>query len=345
MKAAILENIESLKIIDVKIPYCEKNEILIKVNACAICGTDVKVYHHGHKHIVFPRITGHEVSGEIFETGMLVKDFKKGDSVAIAPALPCGECRYCREGMMSMCDNLTAIGYHYDGGFAEFMLVPEIAIKSGCVNKIPKNISFEEACLAEPLACAINGQELSGVKLGHTVLIMGAGPLGCIHAQLARTKGATKIIMADISNERLEMAKIAQADFYINISQENLKQKIYEITNERGADVVIVSCASKKAQEQSLEVVAKRGNINFFGGLPKTDSIINFDSNLPHYKEFYVVGTHGSAPHHNRLALDLISSNLIKVKDLITHQFPIEKLKDGLDIVEKGNGLKVIIKN
>lgn len=343
MKAAVLENIESLKIMNLDIPKCGEEEILIKVFACAVCGTDVKVYHHGHKHIKFPRITGHEVVGEIVEIGKKVSHYKISDKVAIAPAMPCGECEYCRKGIMSMCDNLTAIGYHCDGGFAEFMLVPSLAARNGCVNFIPDGVSYEEAALAEPLACAINGQELSKIKLGDTVVILGAGPLGWIHSTLAKVNGATKVILADISSSRLAMLK--GADYYIDISKEKLKEKVMEITSGKGAEVIIVACSSAKAQEDALQIVAKRGNVNFFGGLPKDNSIIKFDSNLPHYKEFYVVGTHGSSPYHNKLALDLIGQGLIKVNSLITHHLPIEKLLQGLYLVEKGEALKVIISN
>lgn len=181
MKAGVLYAIENLKIQDVPTPTPLKKEILIKVKACTICGTDIRVYHYGHKLIRFPRITGHEVSGEIVEVGKQIKDYKVGQKVAVAPAIPCGRCYYCQRGIQSMCINLTAIGYHYDGGFAEFMIVPEDAIRNGCVNFVPDNLSFEEAALAEPLACAINGQELSRIGLGDTVVVIGAGPLGCIH--------------------------------------------------------------------------------------------------------------------------------------------------------------------
>ncbi|MCM8833391.1 MAG: alcohol dehydrogenase catalytic domain-containing protein, partial [Candidatus Omnitrophica bacterium] len=133
MKAAVLKEIEKLDIEEIKLPEPKNNEILIKVKSCAICGTDIKVFHHGHKHIVFPRITGHEVSGIVEKVGKNVKDFKEGDKVAVAPAVPCGRCYYCRKGQQTMCDNLKAIGYHYDGGFAEYMLVPEDAVLNGCV--------------------------------------------------------------------------------------------------------------------------------------------------------------------------------------------------------------------
>ncbi len=344
MKAAVLEEIEKLVIKEVDNPICPPAAVLVKVEACAVCGTDVKVYHHGHKHIRFPRITGHEVAGAIVEVGQEVKDYQEGDRVAVAPAIPCGFCHYCRQGVQGMCAHLTAIGYHYDGGFADYMLVPPVAVRNGCVNKLPDNISFEEAAIAEPLACCINGQELSAVKLGDTVVVIGAGPVGCFHVQLAKSQGAAGIILVDISEKRLRIAGVASADVYIDGSRERVTEIVMEETKGRGAEVVIVACSSGKAQEESLRMVASRGKVNFFGGLPKDNPYIKFNSNLPHYKEFSVVGTHGSSPRHNRLALDLIAGGRIKAKELITHRLPLDKVPEGIGMAEKGECLKVIIK-
>ena len=344
MKAAVLKGIENLEMEDISRPTPSPQEILIKVKACSICGTDIRVYHHGHKHMRFPRITGHELSGEIVEIGKRVEGHKLGEKVAIAPAIPCGRCHYCRRGMQSMCINLTAIGYHYDGGFAEFMVVPEDAVRNGCVNTIPSELSFEEAALAEPLACAINGQQLSQINLGNTVVVIGAGPLGCIHLQLARVKGASRTILVELSRERIDFAKkFAFPDIVIDPSSENAIQRIKEETEGRGADRIIVSCPSGKAQEESLSMVAPRGIINFFGGLPLDNPFIKFNSNLIHYGEFYVVGTHGSAPYHNELALSLISQEKVRIKELVTHRLPLERLEEGLALAESKKGMKVLI--
>lgn len=344
MKAAVLKGIENLEMEDISRPTPSPQEILVKVKACSICGTDIRVYHHGHKHMRFPRITGHELSGEIVEIGKRVEGHNLGEKVAIAPAIPCGRCYYCRRGIQSMCVNLTAIGYHYDGGFAEFMIVPEDAVRNGCVNTIPSELSFEEAALAEPLACAINGQQLSQIGLGNTVVVVGAGPLGCIHLQLAKAKGASRTILVELSRERIDFAKkFAFPDIVINPSSENAIQRIKEETKGRGADRIIVSCPSGKAQEESLSMVAPRGIINFFGGLPLDNPFIKFNSNLVHYGEFYVVGTHGSAPYHNELALSLISQGKVRIKELISHRLPLERLEEGLALAESKKGMKVLI--
>lgn len=343
MKAAVLEDIEKLQIREIPNPIPQEGEIVIKVKSCAICGTDIKVFHHGHKHIRFPRVTGHEVSGVIVALGKNVTEYQKGQRVAVAPAIPCGKCYYCRRGIEAMCDNLTAIGYHYDGGFAQLMKVPVDAVNNGCVNSIPGNLSFEDASLAEPLACVINGQELSKIKFGDVVAVIGAGPIGCFHAELARIKGARKVILIEVSSERLKEAKFTGSDVYINSAEENLQQRVFEETEGRGADKVIVAAGSAKAQEDSLKIIAKCGIINFFGGLPKNRSTINFDSNVLHYSESYVVGTHGSAPRHNRLALEILASKKIDAQNYITEKFPLTEIEKGLKMAEEKKGLKIII--
>lgn len=342
MKSAVLKDIEKLEIEEIKTPEPKENEILIRVKSCAICGTDIKVFHHGHKHIIFPRITGHEVSGIVVKTGKNVKEFKEGDRVAVAPVVPCGTCYYCRKGQQTMCDDLKAIGYHYDGGFSEYMLVPENAVLNGCVNKIPDNLSFELASIAEPLACVINGQVLSRVEIGDIVLILGAGPIGILHALLAKINGAGKILIADINEERIKEAEFTGC-YLINMNKMDIYEEVKRITEGHMADRVIVAVGNKQAQEISLKLVAKRGSINFFGGLPKESPYINFDSNLLHYGEFFVVGTHGSTPFQNKIAIELLSSGRINAEKLITHKLPLEKIKEGYELVENRKGLKVII--
>ncbi len=343
MKAALLKKIEDMSIEEVDIPSPGNNEIVIKVKSCSICGTDIKVYHHGHKLIVFPRITGHEVSGTVSAVGKNVKDIKEGARVAVAPAIPCGRCYYCRKGYQTMCDNLKAIGYHYDGGFAEYMLVPEDAVRNGCVNKIPDNVSFEEASIAEPLACVINGQSLSRVETGDTVLVLGAGPIGCLHSELAKNTGAGKVILADISPERVKSAEFTGSTL-VDMSKMDIKKVVAELTDGRMADRVIVAVGAPQPQEMALELVAKRGSVNYFGGLPKEKPFIKFNSNLLHYGEFFVTGTHGSTPIHNRIALNMISSGRISAGKYITHKYPLEDIKTAFEKSERREGLKIVIK-
>lgn len=343
MKIAFLKDVGKLEIKDIAKLSCPDDSILIKVKACAICGTDLKVYKYGHRLIRFPRIPGHELAGIVVERGSEIKGYKEGDRVTVAPAVPCGECFYCRHGIQGMCDNLTAIGYHYDGGFAEYMVIPPLAIKNDCVNIIPDNLTFEEAALTEPLAAIINCQEISTVRLGDTVVIIGAGPLGCLHTEIAKTNGASKVIMIEVSSKRLEQSRISGADIFVNGAEEGSVERVLKETENRGADVIIIACSSGSAQEDALKMVCKRGHINFFGSLPKDKSIIRFDSNIVHYKECIISGTHGSTPQQNQLALSLLSKGKISIKKYITHHLPLDEILNGFGIVEKGEGMKVII--
>lgn len=341
-KAAVLKNIENLVIEDRKIQPPGNHEILIKIESCAICGTDIKVFHHGHKHIIFPRVTGHELSGVIEKTGKDVIGYKEGDKVAVAPAIPCGNCYYCRRGWQSMCDKLKAIGYHFDGGFAQYMIVPEEAVRNGCVNKIPDKVSFDHAALAEPLACVINGQQLSRVEMGDTVLILGAGPIGCLHAEFAKNIGAAQVILADVVQQRLDMASFTGA-ITINPKEKNLKEFLADITNGKMADRVIVAVGVPEAQEQSLELVAKRGSVNFFGGLPKESPFAKLNTNILHYGESFITGTHGSTPLHNKMALEFIASGRFQIDRYISKKINLEELEQGLKEAEERKVIKIIV--
>ena len=351
MKAAIYEGPHDLKVKEVDKPICTDETMVVRVKACAICGTDlktlkdqdVKINKKGQKHMHYPRIPGHEFSGIVEEIGSGVREYQVGDRVTVSPSVPCGECHYCRRGNYEMCDELKAISYDYDGAFAEYILVPPLAIKNRCVNIVPEDVSLEEAALTEPLSCAVNCHELSGTKLGDRVLIIGAGPLGCLCVELAKFLGASKVMLAELSSSRLKLAQRAKSDVYINVKEEDIVESVLRETNRRGANIIIVAAPSSLAQKQSLKMIAKKGTINFFAGLPRSNSVIGLDSNIVHYRELKIVGTHGSSPLHNEIALNLISEGKTDVKKYITHTLPLEDILKGMEIAAKGIGLKVII--
>ncbi len=225
------------------------------------------------------------------------------------------------------------------------MRVPEQALKAGNLLKIPQSLSFEEASISEPFACVINGQELSKVKEGDTIVVIGAGPIGLMHASLARINGAGKIILCDLSQMRLDLAKKGSisADYFINTKEDDIKTAIMKITRNRGADVVIVAAPSARAQEDGLSIVAKRGRLNLFGGLPKKDPIAEFTSNLIHYKEIFVHGSYGSTARQHKRALELFSKGEIEAKKFISLTLPLEKILDGLRITEEKRVNRVVI--
>jgi L-iditol 2-dehydrogenase len=344
MIAAVLHGPDDLRLEERARPVAAADELLIQVAACAICGSDLRTYHFGAGNITRPVVVGHEIAGTIVEIGAALTGWSLGERVAVAPAVPCCDCVYCRRGMQTMCDHLRSIGYQFDGGFADYMIVPWEAVRAGCVNRVPENLSLEAAALAEPLACAVNGQELLGVGLGDTVAILGAGPIGCLHADLARVRGAAKVIMIDLQEHRLELARAFAPDAVIDGAREDVIARVLEETEGIGASVAIVAAPSAQAQGQALAVAAKRGRISFFGGLPKSDPYASVNSNLVHYRELFVMGAYGSMPRHNRSALDLLASGRIHADVLLGLTVPLEHLLDGYEAAAGGRVLKVVVK-
>ena len=337
---------EDLRLEDVPEPTCGTDEVKIRVKNCSTCGTDVKIRKNGHQNLTPPRIIGHEIAGEVVEVGSGVAgDWKPGDRVQVIAAVPCGKCHECRKGWMAVCQNQTSVGYQYDGGFAEYMIVPREVLAVDGMNRIPDGVGFAEASAAEPFACAINAQEQLGIEPGDDVVIFGAGPIGCMHVRIARgVHGAGRIILVDINSERLKMsADAVQPDVVINASEVNIVEEILKLTDGRGADVIITATPANITQEQAVSMAARNGRISFFGGLPKTNPTITLDSNLVHYRQLHIHGANGSAPEHNRRALDYIASGEVPVADLITRRIRLRDVMDAFRIVERGEAIKVTV--
>lgn len=343
MKVARLHAPGDLRVEDAPEPHAGDGELTIRVRACATCGTDAKIFHHGHHHISLPRVLGHEIAGEVSEVGDGVGGWVPGDRVQVIAAIPDGVCEYCRRGQETVCEDLESMGYQYDGGFAELMLVPGKVLAVDGVNRIPEHVPFESAALTEPLACVLNGQEIARVGEGDTVVVLGAGPIGSLHVRLARARGAAAVLLVDVNRGRLDLAARTEPDATIDGSLDDPVDAVMKSTKGRGADVVITATAAGRAQEQALEMAAPRGRISLFGGLPKDDSIIRFDSNLVHYRELFVLGAYGSAPRHNREALGLIADGVVRVDDLVTHRLPLEDARRAIDVVTSGEALKVVV--
>lgn len=319
-------------------------EVKIRVRACSMCGTDVKISKFGHHHIHPPQVMGHEIAGEVVEVGAEVPGWAPGDRVQVIAAIPCGECDFCAKGQMNICPNQVSMGYHFAGGFAELMVVPENVLKVDGLNRLPDGLGFAEASVAEPLACALNAQELVRINPGDDVVVVGSGPIGCLHVRLARSYGAARVFLVELVRERLEMAAALVApEAAICSGDEDAVARIRELTGGRGVDVAITAAASGAAQEQALQMLARGGRISFFGGLPKDKPTITLDANLVHYSELTIVGANGSSPDHNKRALALIAEGKVPVDDLITHRLPLEQAIEGIGIVSRGEGIKVTI--
>jgi len=344
MKAAVYLGPEKIEIKEVETPVPKEKEVLIKVKSCAVCGTDVRIFTYGQKNVIPPHIIGHEIAGVIDKLGKDTKtDLKPGDKVTVVTSVGCQQCKYCKNGYYNLCDNPRYIGYYYSGGYAEYMIVPEEAVVGNNILKVDPNLSFPEISIIEPLSCCINGQEYLNIQEGDIVVIFGAGPIGCMHAELAKVSGAEKIIMIDVSEQRLQLASRFHITDFVNSKNEDPVKKVLQLTDNQGADVIITACSVNTVQEQSLNMVSKKGRISFFAGISKENPYIKFDSNIIHYKEVSVYGAFASYRKQYEKAHELIATGKIDAKKFITHKFPLDKIIDGINTTKSGIGLKSVI--
>lgn len=345
MKAAVVEKIRNAKVMEVPDPVVIPGSLKIRVEACAICGSDLRIFTKGDPRATFPRIIGHEIAGTVVEVAPGLNGYQVGERVTIAPGHGCGKCKYCKNGMGNVCiDPKPSVGYASSGGFAQYIVPPVNVVENGFVNKIPDNLTFEQASMAELLACCINGQERAQIGKGDTVLIIGAGPAGCMHIQLAKAKGASKVMIANRSPQRLQMAiDRFHPDVAFLEDGDALVEKVLAETDGLGADVIIVAAPSHEAQENALKMIAPRGRINFFGGLPKDNCISHLATNVIHYKECMLTGASSSLGRQNREALQLLSENKIESMKYITHRFTLDEFNEAFAAVESHSTIKAVI--
>jgi len=344
MKAVVYRGPERLAVEEVDVPEISSQEVLVKVKAAGVCGTDVRIYHGRFRvPVKSGRIIGHEFSGDIVEVGKEVEGLAVGMRVTVRPIMHCGRCLYCLQGRTNICLSRPTLGYEYDGAFAEYVRIPVQAIRNGNVFELPENLSYEEAAITEPLAACVNGAERSNIKPGDTVVIVGGGPIGLMHLQLAKLYGAGRVIVSEIKEERLKVAEDFGADLTVNPLEEDLVNSVKNLTQGYGADVAIVAVGAPTAIEQAIRTVRKGGTVNLFGGCP-TGSSITIDPNIIHYGELIVTGTSGSTPYHHWKAVRLASTGQVKLRPLITHVLPLEKAVDAISMKERGEGLKHVLK-
>lgn len=344
MKAAVHTGREQIEIQHLPLPDVTTGTILLKILACGVCGSDVRIFQHGNSRVRYPAVGGHEIAAEVVAVGEGVTAYQAGDLVSLGADIPCGQCRWCQNGLGNCCEQNYALGYQFPGGFAEYCLLNPQVVKYGPICRVPAGTPLESAALAEPLACCINGLERINFAPGQSVAIIGAGPIGILLAQTARAFGSPHIILCDRDAQRLELARVAGADHYLDTASHDIRASVRDLTNGLGVDAVFTACPSVEAQEEALDIVATRGAINFFGGLPSTARPVQLLSNTIHYKEIIVTGSHGSTPRHHALAVELIASGRVDLSQLVTHRYPLDDIHQAFATARDRLGLKVMVK-
>jgi L-iditol 2-dehydrogenase len=345
MKAAVLRGPKMLEVGDIATPEAGPGELVLAIRAATVCGTDLRILTGKKtKGVRFPSIIGHEFAGVVVQAGDGVRNFAVGDRVCMDPVIPCRACSYCKAGLENVCQNRQAMGYEFDGAFAEYIRIPAIALESGNVFKMPEGMTFEAAALSEPLACCINGQKNAQVGLGDSVVILGAGPIGLMHAALARAAGARQVIVSEPNASRREAALARGVNHACDPTKDNLVEFVRQRTDGLGADVVILAIGVPALANEALNVVRKGGRVNLFAGFSQGDTS-NIDVNLIHYNEITVTGASALSRQGYEMALNMLSTGQIDATSLITHRFDVADALAAFDAAANGSALKVAIHN
>lgn len=342
MRAAVFEGPEKMSVREVELAPCGDDDIVMKVYACGLCGSDIRNYKTGLKGDVKSQIMGHEFTGTVSEVGKNVTRYKAGDKVAVAPDVSCGECWYCKRGLVNLCVSHRMVGTHWPGGFAEYVHLPKVVLDRGMVHHIPEGLSLEDAALSEPASSVIAAQENAGVGLGDTVLIIGDGPIGCLHIDVARARGAATVIMAGLM--RLKEAERFKPDLLIDAGSQDTVAEVLKATGGLGADVAIAANPVAATQAQAVKAVRKRGRVVLFGGLPKTAPETTLDGNIIHYGEIQVLGAFSYPAHIHQKALATIKAGLIKPSMYFNMTVSLDDIVSGFTAAAAGKALKVLVK-
>lgn len=332
-----------IRIEEVPFPEMEMGGLLVKVEACAVCGSDLKTFNMGNPRMKPQTTIGHEFTGVIENVSEGLTGFEIGERIVLATSISCGKCMYCQNGWNNLCIQLEPMGFFHNGGMAEYVAVPAKAVKNGHVVKAPKNIKPEYVALAEPLSCAVNSIKRSNVKEGDFVLIMGAGPMAILNALVAKEFGASKVFMTEVNPVRLKQAAQFNIDRLINPKSENLAEIIKDESDEYGADVIIVAAPAAQPQEEALQLVRKRGTVCLFASLPAGKSNLTIDSRLVHYNELQVTGSSDSTASDVLKALEMLSKPEFPSQKIASHLMGLEEIHQAFKLMVSGEALRVVI--
>lgn len=343
MYAAFFVKPRHIELRSIPEPVTPNDGLKIKVKACAVCGSDLRRWREGPQANA-DIIPGHEIAGQVIEIGEQVTDYDIGDRVAIGPDVHCDACFYCRRGSYNLCDNLTLYGITpgHHGGFSETMIVPNDILSRGIIHTIPDRLSYKAAALSEPSSSVIACHQVNSTTLGENVVVLGAGPIGCLHTIIAQAHGARVIVSEPNETRRKHVEQFGPLAI-VNPLREDVPAVVKSHTQQVGADKVICANPVAETQQQAIDMVRKGGKVIFFGGLPKANPMTTLDGNKIHYGRIEVIGSFSYHPTHHALALDYLSRGIIPTDKLITAEFPLKEVQKAYEMADSGEAIKVVV--
>jgi L-iditol 2-dehydrogenase len=339
MKAAVIKDRSTIQLIDLPIPRFDNNELLVRMRACGVCGTDLEKVR-GEQ--ITPPVLGHEVAGEIEEVGKDITQFTRGDRVVVHHHISCRSCFYCKNALETLCEAFPNSNLD-PCGFAEFFRVPRTLVAGGTVYRLPDELSFEEGTLVEPTACCIRALRKSGIKPGSSVAVFGTGPVGLLHMQLLKLHGAAPTYGVDILESRRRAAMRLGATSALDPTTENIEKTLREGTDDQGVDHAIVATGSTKAFEQACKSVRKGGTVTLFGA-PARGASVSLDISNLFLREITFRSSYSTSETEMRIALDLIAHKRIEASQLITHKLPLREVNEAFHLAMDGEkAVKVVV--
>jgi L-iditol 2-dehydrogenase len=344
MIAAVFHGPGEMEATEVDVPNIGPDEVLVKVGANTLCGTDGRILRgEKTKGVRRPSILGHEFAGHVADVGRRVRGFEVGMPVAMAPVIPDRKCFYCKHGMENACSNRKAMGYEFDGGLSEYVLIPSVAIEAGNLFAAREDLPSEFLALAEPLSCCVNGHRRSRVGIDSTVLILGGGPIGIFHLQLSLLAGAGTVIVSEPSPFRRDFASGLGAQVVVDPTVEDLPSIVAETTGGVGVDSTIICIGLPQLVNDALTMTRKGGRVNIFAGL-SGQGWAQVEANLIHYNELEITGTTAARRSDYEVALRLIESGRVEVKSMVTDRFPLRRASEAIaETMTGGENLKVAV--
>ena len=342
MKAAVLEKPGNLVTKEMPDPSCPPGGLVVKVLAAQVCSTDLHMWQRGHPALRCPRILGHEISGVVAEVAKEVEGVKLGDKVQVYPGISCGDCRFCRQGRENLCPSIKILGFSVDGGFGQYLALPKKAIQNGCLNLIPHPLSTAEAAMAEPVACCLNGLENAAMSPGEIVLILGAGPIGCLFAMVAKHRGSGKVIVLEKESARVRQARQELKVDVLDPTAVEVVEAVLERTGGQGADVVVTCFREAALAYPLLELSAPGGRVLMFSGLSADKGVVPTDLNAVHYRELALIGAYGCTSIQCQQALGFMADGL-DVSWLISKRVALHGLEESFSDLAAKKVMKVCV--